>query len=233
MPADRAEGVGGARALRGEIAARPQLSPWEDSPPGLSKLEGGAKPSLLYVRETYRRGHLAPLVVMLHGAGGTAGNALELVRKHADMLGIIVVAPQSRAVTWDIIGGRRYGPDVSGLDDILSQVFVRYSVDPQRVSIAGFSDGASYALSLGVTNGDLFSSIVAFSPGFMQPLRRQGRPRIFISHGVEDRVLPIDQCSRRLVPRLTSAGYKVEYREFGGGHSVPDELARSAFELLD
>ncbi len=32
----------------------------------------------------------------------------------------------------------------------------------------GFSDGASYALSLGVPNGDLFTHIVAFSPGFMR-----------------------------------------------------------------
>ena len=34
---------------------------------------------------------------------------------------------------------------------------------------SGFSDGASYALSLGAANGDLFTHIAAFSPGFMRP----------------------------------------------------------------
>jgi phospholipase/carboxylesterase len=36
------------------------------------------------------------------------------------------------------------------------------------VALGGFSDGASYALSLDLTNGDLFASLIAFSPGFIQ-----------------------------------------------------------------
>ena len=114
------------------------------------------------------------------------------------------------------------------LDQALQVVFSRYSVDPARVSIEGFSDGASYALSLGLANGDLFSRIVAFSPGFLAPGQLRGRPAIFVSHGVKDRVLPIDRCSRRVVPELRIAGYSVEYREFDGGHTVPDDIAADA-----
>jgi predicted esterase len=86
-----------------------------------------------------------------------------------------------------------------------------YAIDPARVAIGGFSDGASYALSLGLTNGDLFSHVLAFSPGFMAPAGQEGSPRIFVSHGTRDAVLPIDRCSRRIVPTLRRAGYDVAY----------------------
>src|SRR3712207_7974813 len=52
---------------------------------------------------------------------------------------------------------------------------------------AGFSDGASYALSLGIPNGDLFTHLVAFSPGFAAPDGQRGHPRVFVGHGVDDR----------------------------------------------
>ena len=69
-------------------------------------------------------------------------------------------------------------------------------------AVSGFSDGASYALSLGVANGDLFDSVIAFSPGVLAPRVSKGRPRFFVSRGTEDQVLPIGRTSRRLVPEL-------------------------------
>jgi phospholipase/carboxylesterase len=89
------------------------------------------------------------------------------------------------------------------------------------VALGGFSDGASYALSLGLTNGDLFTHLIAFSPGFMAPGGEVGRPRCYVAHGTRDAVLPIDRCSRRLVPVLERAGYAVRYHEFDGPHTVP------------
>ncbi len=61
-----------------------------------------------------------------------------------------------------------FGPDVRFIDKALSKVFGSYRIDPSHLAVAGFSDGASYALSLGLPNGDLFSHIIAFSPGFMR-----------------------------------------------------------------
>jgi predicted esterase len=132
-------------------------------------------------------------------------------------------------LTWDVIEGG-YGPDVAFIDRALDQTFSRYAVDPRHIAAEGFSDGASYALSLGLTNGDLFTSVIAFSPGFMAPEERQGSPRIFISHGTRDQVLPIDRCSRRIVPRLKSSGYDVLYREFDGPHTVPQEIVRESLD---
>jgi phospholipase/carboxylesterase len=73
---------------------------------------------------------------------------------------------------------------------------------------------------------------VAFSPGFFAPAGPQGRPRILVTHGIHDAVLPIDRCSRRLVPRLRAAGYDVTYEEFDGGHTVTPAHAIRALEWL-
>ena len=122
----------------------------------------------------------------------------------------------------------RYGPNVAGIDRVMEQTFACYAVDPARVAIGGYSDGASYALSLGLANGDLFAHVLAFSPGFVAPAERVGSPRIFVCHGTRDGWLPVERCSRRIVPQLERAGYEVRYREIDGGHVVPPEIGREA-----
>jgi phospholipase/carboxylesterase len=199
------------------------------APVGLQPLMlGTARDSYLYVPATYRVEHPAPMVLLLHGAGGHARQGLDLLRSLADVAGLLLLAPASREYTWDLLVGRRYGPDLALIDHALEQTFSRYAVAPERVAVGGFSDGASYALSLGITNGDLFTHVIAFSPGFMAPAGQRGSPRIFISHGTRDRVLPIDRCSRRIVPELEHSGYDVLYREFEGGHTISPEIALEA-----
>jgi predicted esterase len=186
---------------------------------------------ILYVPATYNPNAPAPLVLMLHGAGQDAEIGMRPFLPLADSAGAILVAPDSRGRTWDFLYGP-YGADVAFIDRALAHVFERCAVDPGRVTIEGFSDGASYALSLGLTNGDFFSRIVAFSPCILAPAAHVGRPRIFISHGTADQILPIDNCGRRLAARLTAAGYDVDFREFVGPHRVPPEMARAAVEWM-
>lgn len=144
---------------------------------------------------------------------------------------MLLLSPGSAAATWDAVGGC-YGPDVTFIDRALADVFARFAIDTSRLTISGFSDGASYALSLGLANGDLFTHIIAYSPGFIPPGPRIGAPRIFISHGERDTVLPIARCSRRILPALRRAHLDVEYEEFVGGHTVPADIARQSLRWL-
>lgn len=211
----------------GRLRARPGAG-GEGGAAGLAALGlDPARDSYLYVPEGAMDGAPAPLVLMLHGAGGHAHHGIGLLRELADRTGSILVAPASRAATWDVIAGG-FGPDVETTDRALALVFARHAVDPARLAVAGFSDGASYALSLGLTNGDMFSHVLAFSPGFLRPAERRGKPPVYVSHGTDDRVLPIDRCSRRIAPALRQVGYEVVYREFEGGHTVPADLAAEA-----
>ena len=214
---------------QGVLHARPG---WRSAPagPGLRRLGLDARrDALLYVPAGLEADAPAPLAMMLHGAGGNGNNAFGMMRPLADEHGIVLLAPDSRGRTWDVILGA-YGPDVAFLDRALSATFEHVAVDAERVAIGGFSDGASYALSLGVANGELFTHVLAFSPGFMAPPAQRGAPRIYVSHGTEDAVLPIDPCSRSVVPRLQAAGYDVLYREFPGPHTVPADVAHEAAE---
>ncbi|RAN93061.1 hypothetical protein GAR05_05720 [Micromonospora saelicesensis] len=199
---------------------------------GLVPMTGpdGDRLALGYVPEPATDGSAYRLVLLLHGAGGSARQGLDLLLPVADAQHLLLVAPDSSAASWDLIAGG-FGADVGRIDGLLATVFDTYPV--ADVTVGGFSDGASYALSLSLANGDLVDAVLAFSPGFAAPPVTHGRPRIFISHGVDDRVLPIDVCSRRLVPRLHDLGYDVTYQEFPGGHDIPAPIRDSAIAWLN
>ena len=228
-PEGRAE-VGSAAGL-GRLLARPAAPPSGESvPTGLRPLGlGRERDGLVYIPPGYDASRPAPLVLMLHGAGGDARGGISPFLGLADEAGIVLLAPESRGRTWDVLLGG-YGPDVEFVDRALERTFDRLAVDARTLGIAGFSDGASCALSLGLINGDLFGRVVAFSPGFSAPAERRGRPRVFVSHGIGDEVLPIERTSRRIVPRLERMGYEVRYQEFDGPHTVPEPVAREALE---
>lgn len=214
----------------GRLTARPGTHATKDviltgeQPLGLDT----AKDGVLYVPQGYNESRPAALAVMLHGAGAPAEQGLSLLRRYADDKNMLLLAPAARQYTWDIIASDMLGPDVRHIDEALALVFQSYAIDPARVAIGGFSDGASYGLSIGLTNGDLFTHIIAFSPGFAYTLRNRGNPAVFISHGVHDDVLPIGPCARQIVPVLQQRGLGVSYEEFEGGHEVPATIAARA-----
>src|SRR5687768_5518935 len=91
------------------------------------------------------------IVLLLHGATQDAEFAMDLLAGHADKHGLLLYAPKSGGVTWDVIRGG-YGPDVARIEAELRGILA--STGPLPLTIGGFSDGASYAASLGIINGD-------------------------------------------------------------------------------
>ena len=176
------------------------------------KVAGGGKPGITPLNLRQERDALfyvpssapdpAPLVLYLHGATGNEQQGIRRLSALADEFGFLLLSPASQEGTWDAIRSG-YGPDVRFIDQALIKVFAQRRVDPRKIAVCGFSDGASYALGLGMSNGELFRHVMAFSPGFVPSgVEESGTPRIFISHGTKDEILPIDTCSRRLVPRV-------------------------------
>jgi phospholipase/carboxylesterase len=217
---------------RGHLTVRPPAPGTvtaSDVPTGLQKLDlGSRRDSYIYVPEKYQVDQPLPLVLLLHGAGGHAHDGLRIFLHLADLAGLILLAPASHATTWDIITRRSYGPDLALVDRSLQHAFTHYAIDTAHVGIGGFSDGASYALTLGLANGELFTHVLAFSPGFIGPMEQQGAPQVFISHGDADTVLPIEPCSRNIVRQLQAAQYPLTYHEFEGGHMIPPVIATDA-----
>lgn len=213
------------------LAVRPG-GPSETITPGLYRLHTGETSSLLLVPEGYNPATPLPLVVGLHGAGITAQGPIDFLGPYAESHRFIVLSPESAGGTWDGVEGV-YGPDLTTIDGALRLTFARCAVDTTRICLEGFSDGASYALGVGITNPAIFTSVVALSPGFVtsaEPQRR--KPRLFISHGVQDGVLPIDTTSRVIVPQLRAEGFDVTYIEFDGTHMVPPAIANAAVQFI-
>jgi phospholipase/carboxylesterase len=210
------------------LVARPL--PGQELTPGQYPLKlDTVRDGLVYVPRTYKPGVATPLVVLFHGAGGS-GLSASYAFPIADELGLIVLAPDSRDErTWDVILNG-FGPDLEFLGAAFRQTSNLVAVDRHRLAIAGHSDGATMALSLGLGVGDLFGRVMAFSPGVMSPAQVRGKPQIFISHGLNDRVMPIDDTSRIFVPRLKTLGYDVTYREYEGGHAAPPAIVREGFD---
>ncbi|HZE91857.1 MAG TPA: esterase [Rhizobacter sp.] len=189
-------------------------------PPGRNRLGIAAeRDAVLYVPSRVDPSVATPLMVMFHGAGGNPERVLPFLEEHAEREAFLLLAPHSTFPTWDlVIGGN--GPDLEKLNAALAEVAARYRLDPEHLAFAGFSDGGSYALSIGLTNGTLVTHIVAFSAGFMSVFMPEGAPYVFIAHGLLDEQLPIDTSGRANAGKLKAAGYPVEYVEFNGPHAI-------------
>jgi phospholipase/carboxylesterase len=176
-----------------------------------------------------REAQARPLLLMLHGAGGTAQSGLSIVRTEAERRNVLVIAPKSASATWDVLRDG-FGADVENIDQLLARVFRRYTIDPAKVAVGGFSDGGSYALTLGMLNGDLFKNVLAFSPGFTAATAPIGKPKIYISHGERDTILPFSRTGQSLARQLKTSGYDVRFDVFDGGHKVPTDKVTAAMD---
>lgn len=181
----------------------------------------------------------APVVVLLHGASGYPLNFLQVMEKVADRRGLILLYPHSRGQTWDFIQNLaaerdpwRDHLDADRLDQSLADLFARTAIDPARVVLLGFSDGASYGLSLGLANPQLFTTVVALSPGmFVPPNAIDHRQRVFIAHGRSDHILSFQNTSDTIVRALRGRHANFVFRPFAGDHEIDPGVLAEALDF--
>lgn len=212
------------------LHARPTLST-RTLDTGITRTMQGGTEIVAYLPTSAALRDRVPVFVFLHGANRVVEPFVDGFRPLADSAGVLVVAPYAAVGTWDAIRVA-FGPDVQGLDRVLAWVFSVVPVDPSRIVLAGFSDGATYTLAIGRANGDLFTRLVAFSPGFAIAVDEIGKPPIVISHGTDDQVLPFANTRDVIVPGLKARGYDVEFVSFSGPHAVSLSVARTEFRRL-
>lgn len=227
----------------------PASAPTGTTSPGYFDLRNGA---VGYIPPSIRAGERPPLLVLLHGARGEGADMVERFKAEADRRGIVLLAPSSGGPTWDTLLNfnpdygtfapiavlppnnppMSFDDDVGRVDRALSLLLRHVAVDPERIGLLGFSDGASYALALGLHNPRLFRTVIALSPGIALPAWSRGPQRVLVAHGTRDRVLPFIISKRDIVPNLRRNGYDVTFRRFDGGHTVPDDVAARAIDFF-
>jgi len=178
-------------------------------------LSDDGRDGTLFIPTSYKPGTPMPLLVMLHGFSGWGDNQ----RSHfglAEELGFIVVTPESRDITW--------GKEAPGFDQDVRYIGAAFrhvgsvvNVDFDHVALGGQSDGAGYALTMGLAYGNTFNHLIVLAGGgLIEPIRRQGKPKIFVAHGVKDSTMPIDVSGRKNVKLLKEEGYDVTNKGYEG-----------------
>ena len=173
----------------------------------------------------------APLIVVLHGAGGDARYFLDQFKHDADRRGAILLSVQSSGRTWAQRKPRDDEADVANIKAAIAELTAKAPIDEGRTTVMGFSDGASYALSIGMAYPGLFRTIVAFSPGYaFAPSNIDTEQRIFIAHSRRDPILPAANV-RDMIKGLEGAGYSPEVHWFNGGHEIDPQLKNAALDF--
>ena len=100
-----------------------------------------------------------PLLLVLHGGGGTADGMIKLTRGGFDALadrrGFVVGYPQGVGKSWNdgrhdlrSAANRENVDDVGFIRDLITELAGRYPIDRRRVFIAGMSNGGMMAMRL-------------------------------------------------------------------------------------
>ena len=192
-----------------------------------------------------------PLLVLLHGAGHRQREMLEHFEAEADARGIVLLAPASHGISWDAVlaaeeppspasplanaRARRFtgSEDANRVEAAIAALGQKVPVDRARTVLAGFSDGATFALAMGMARGHAFAAVIAWSPGIAIRTAdpAHGR-RVFVSHGRRDPLLRFDETCGEIVPMLQSEGAAVTFLPFDGGHDAPEQVKDAFLDAL-
>ncbi len=177
-----------------------------------------------------------PLIVVLHGYGGEARNNAEIYRRVAAKLGAIVAAPSAlrpgpagRGFSWTFRDEAEWW-----VLRAMDRVSAEHPVDPERVVLAGFSQGANVALGVGLRHPRRFAGLLPvaghYDPSRM-PAATRGGPRIYLLTGSRD---PRVDSFRAAERQLAGAGLDVRLRIVPGvGHSYPQRVDHELGKALE
>jgi polyhydroxybutyrate depolymerase len=181
-------------ALAGRSGAEPP--PKAPCREGLATVRSGDQDRQALVRLPREAGR-HPLVVALHGYGAS-GPFMERysgLTRVARREGFVVAYPSAAGEdrSWGI-SARSGERDVAFLRDLIDTLVAGGCADPDRVSVAGVSNGGGMAARAGCELSDRLAAVVPVAGGYSSlPECRPDRPvSVLEIHGTADRVVPYD-----------------------------------------
>ncbi|MCS6776563.1 MAG: alpha/beta fold hydrolase [Chloroherpetonaceae bacterium] len=166
-----------------------------------------AIPARLLAPETVRKGQPLPLVIALHGAGGTEnlffdGYGRGKIVRLCQQRGWLLVAPRALA-----------GFAPVSLPDLIEAVHQLYPVDSKRIFLIGHSMGAMQAFAAVQQHPDRFAAVAAISGGGrITPAEALKKIPFFLAAGAQDfSLLATRQAHRNL---QQSGVQHITYREY-------------------
>jgi poly(3-hydroxybutyrate) depolymerase len=193
---------------------------------------GEVMPYHMYVPTTYSGARAFPLIIALHGLGGTEDAFFDGYEKQlpslAEQHGYIVAAPLGYRVDgfygWglgtppaDSVTRRMLDLSERDVMQVLQQVKRLYRIDESRVYLMGHSMGAIGTWKIAAKYPDVWAAIGPIS-GSGQPAtieRFRQIPEVVV-HGDNDPTVPVTG-SRTMVEKMRELGVDVKYIEVPGG----------------
>lgn len=187
-----------------------------------------------------------PALFLMHGMGSNERDLLSLVRGLEDTFYIFSIrGPLSQPPGYAFFTIEGYGKphrdvfdhSIGQLTHFLDYASENYPIEPEEIYLLGFSQGAIVAMTLGLTLGERIKGIVALSgylPFFVKEeydIKSIQNLSIFISHGVNDPVLPYELGveSRTFFEKQ---GANVSFHSYPEGHHVSLQNYRDLMEWI-
>jgi phospholipase/carboxylesterase len=194
-----------------------------------------------YTPANYEPNYAYPLIVLLHGHGGSDQSILRMAPRISRRNHIIVSVrgPVLMNAT-DDDGLPTYGWGVNGEHDEFIQNYVikaieqtrnDFHVHSERIYLAGIHEGASVAYRLGTQMPEKFGGVIAINGTLPRPsegpLFRNDLAglRVMIAHGAANEVTPLE-LARRDYLALYGAGCDVTLNTYPSTHRVHQNMLR-------
>ncbi len=217
-----------APALRDDTSLQARLTraePREDA--GLVHIDdepGGRGGFSMYVPEDYTPERQWPLVMALHGGGGSGRSFLWSWLRDARGQGAILIAPTAVGATWALSGPDGDTPNLARILDLARR---GWNVDERRLLLTGMSDGGTFTYVSGLEAQSPFTHLAPVSASFHPMIAQMADPDrmrdlpIYLVHGALDWMFDVD-VARGANEALTAAGADVTYREIADlSHAYP------------
>ncbi len=189
----------------------------------------------LYVPESAQAGQPLPMIVILHGMGGRGDLTLQNWRKRLNDE-FIILAPSYPMGAWWTLSAEEL------VLQLIRETKMRVPVDPNRIFLAGLSNGAMGTYMIGAFYPDYFAGIIPIAGAISEPhylhfLINLTNTPLYSIQGKHDPIFPI-RFSHRINKILTDMKYPLTYREHTeqgtahGGHFLPESEVPALVEWL-
>ncbi len=199
-----------AKLIRAKLALQPRADA-----DGFLKVGNLKRAYNLHVPSSYNSKKPIPLVLAFHGVGGNGKEMAKMtgLSQLAEQSGFIVVYPDAIRNHWD--ARRSNQPettnDVGFISALIDDLGQRYTLDPRRIYVTGFSNGGTFAHRLACELSNKITAIAAISATMPENVSRTCQPvkpiSVLLMHGTNDAIIPYGPPGKGLLSLADTVKY--------------------------
>lgn len=203
--------------------------------PGRIEVDGAQRTYLIHLPGAYQPGTPVPLVLVLHGLGGSGAIVARQTgfAEEAERGGFIAVFPDGRPLAaagnargWALTAENN--PDLRFIAALLDALQAEYSIDPARIFVAGHSNGAFLGYRIACAMPERVAAIVAVAGGLVNACTPSAPLSLLHIHGTADSIVPF--AGGPSVGGLPTPGAPESIRRWASLNGCGPEPVESALE---